>query len=223
MSWDEVFLLENEFVLLFHFKFWLRRLGRLRRSFGSRLLFRFASCGDFFHRNRRRRSLARCIQGGRGDLGRRNCRFLVDLEFFDVRWCRRPRRSSRRLGWRRGWCFHLWRGLMRFFQKRSPLVGQVDFLNLGFCRRSRRLDRLRLRSCNWRLGWTRGRSRLFLRGYGGNFRYTHLLRRLRRSLLRRERGASQFFVRDSGGALEAATQFGKALGAALVARFGVNL
>src|SRR5215472_4277613 len=71
------------------------------------------------------------------------------------------------------------------------------------------------------------RSRHWFGKHGGDFRNGHFGRLFGgsglRGWLRRGCGTRQVLVRESGGTLEAATQFRKALGAALVPCLGMNL
>ena len=133
-------------------------------------------------------------------------------------------RNGRWFGRCWGWHFNLWRRLVSFFQESRPLVRQIHFLNVCFRGRCGNFNRLGLR-LRRRRGGRRicGRSGLGFRRDSGNFRNAHFDRRRRYSLLRSRRSASQFFIGDPGGALEAAPQLAKALGVAVVASFGVNL
>src|SRR5882762_684737 len=230
---DEGLRLQYEFILLFQFKFGLARLGRFLRSFSGRFFFRFARCrclcrffGDGFRLERNCGSVLGDIERGdhRYIVWRNDRGFLANLELFHFPRFRVTLRSGH--GLRRHWGrrFNSRFVVARLFENGCPFVGQINFLHVRLRWRGAHSDWLGTRFFH---GRGRGGRRFFRNGFRGDFRYQNIRWlwfggfRGRRSW-RRNR-TRQFLVRQTSGALEAPAQFPKSFGAALIARFTVDL
>src|SRR6266700_1405642 len=116
----------------------------------------------------------------------------------------------------------------RLFEKGRPFIGQIDFLHLGLRGSGADFNWLGARFLHGsRSGRRRSGRRFFRGGFRGDFGYRSL-HRLRfgglwgRRFRRRDR-TRQFRIRQTSGTLEAAAQFPKSFGAALVARLTMDL